>query len=175
MAAVQDAAHMDSHCLFIDSEQITSRMVREFAAYWQGKCGAGIAPKRSAIDPLEIRHLLPYLVIVALETAPFRVRYRLVGTRVVESHGADFTNRYLDECGFLIERELTECYRRVAAENAPVHLYFEWMREDWPHDRGRVGASESGFYPLTSDGTTIDMAINIADPYVAPRTLTEPE
>ena len=160
---------MDSHCLFIDHDQVTSPIVREFSSYWKGKTGGDIAPKRSAIDPLEIRHLLPYLVIVALEPAPFRVRYRLVGTRVVESHGADFTNRYLDECGFLIEQELIESYRRTAAEAAPVYLYFEWMREDWPHDQGRSGASESGFYPLRSDGAAIDMAINVADPNVLPR------
>jgi hypothetical protein len=160
---------MDSHCLFISPDQITSPIVREFSAYWKAKSGGAVAPKRSAIDPLEIRHLLPYLVIVALEPAPLRVRYRLVGTQVVESHGADFTNRYLDECGFLIEKELLESYRRVATEGAPVYLYYEWMREDWPHERGRFGASESGFYPLSSDGVAIDMAINISDPNVAPR------
>jgi hypothetical protein len=165
---------MDSRSLFISPDQITSPIVREFSAYWEAKKGVAAAPTRSAIDPLEIRHLLPYLVIVALEPAPFRVRYRLVGTRVVESHGADFTNRYLDECGFLIEKELTECYRRTAAEGAPVYLYFEWMREDWPHDQGRSGASESGFYPLSSDGVAIDMAINIADPNIAPRPWHEP-
>ncbi len=160
---------MDSHCLFIDPDQITSPMVREFSSYWKGKKGSAVAPKRSAVDPLEIRHLLPFLVIVALEPSPFRVRYRLVGTRIVESHGADFTNRYLDECGFLIENDLMESYRRVVAERAPIYLHFEWMREDWPHDQGRSGASESGFFPLSSDGTAIDLAINIADPNVAPR------
>lgn len=133
-----------------------------------------MAPKRSAIDPLEIRQLPPYPVIVGLEQAPFRVRYRLVGTRAVESHGADFTNRYLDECGFLIKTELMESYRRTAAERAPVYLSFERMREGWPHDQGRSGASESGFYPLSSDGTTVDMAINVADPNVALRSRLAP-
>ena len=165
---------MDSHCLFISPDQITSPIVREFSTYWKAKCGSAVAPKRSAIDPLEIRHLLPYLVIVALEPGPLRVRYRLVGTQVVESHGADFTNRYLDECGFLIERELMESYQRIATEGVPVHLYYEWIREDWPHEHGRFGASESGFYPLSSDGAAIDMAINVSDPNVAPRPWPEP-
>jgi hypothetical protein len=48
------------------------------------------------------------------------------------------------------------------------------MREDWPYDRGRVGASESGFFPLSSDGTDINMAINITDPNVGPRPLIDP-
>jgi hypothetical protein len=165
---------MDSRCLFIEPHQLTSHRVREFATYWKSKTGDAVAPKRSAIDPLEIPHLLPLLVIVQLEQAPFRVRYRLVGTQVVESHGADFTNRYLDECGFLIEKELAESYRRMAAERAPVYLYFEWMRDDRPYDRGRSGASESGFFPLTSNGATVDMAINISDSGVMPRPVRNP-
>ncbi len=165
---------MHSRCFFIDHSQVTSRIVRDFAAYWQGKGGAGVAPRRSAVDPLEIPHLLPFLVIVQLEHAPFRVRYRLVGTRIVESHGADFTNRYLDECGFLIEQDLMESYRRAAAEAAPVYLYFEWTREEWPHDGGRAGANESAFFPLSTDGAAVDMAINIADPSVMPRALFDP-
>jgi hypothetical protein len=165
---------MDSRCTFIDFQQITSPAVRDFARYWQSKTTDAAPPRRSAIDPLEIPHLLPFLVIVQIEALPLRVRYRLVGTRVAESHGADFTNRYLDECGFLIEEFLTDCYRRVAEERAPHYMYFEWMRTDWAHDRGRIGACESGFFPLSSDGVAADMAITIEDPKVAPRRLTDP-
>ena len=161
---------MNSHSAFLDLEQVTSPSVREFSRYWSGKRRVAI-PQRNAIEPLDIPHLLPLLVIAQLEPAPFRVRNRLVGTRVVESHGADYTNRYLDECGFLIEAELTDCYRRLVATGAPVFMYYEWERKDWPRDRGRIGASEGGFFPLSSDGVAIDMAISIADPGVPPRHL----
>lgn len=144
--------------------------MREFARFWRAKAD-GAVPPRSTIDPPEIPHLLPLLVIVQLEPAPFRVRYRLVGTRVVESHGADYTGRYLDECGFLIESELLDCYSRVVATSAPVFMYYEWERQGWPRDRGRIGASETGFFPLTSVGRSVDMAISIADPDVPPRHL----
>jgi hypothetical protein len=165
---------MHSRTIFIEQSQVTSSLVRKFDAYWKSKQGgARVAPLRNAIDPIEIPQLLPFMVIAQLEREPFRVRYRLVGTRVVDAHGADFTNRYLDECGFLIEKELTESYRRIML-GAPVYLYFEWIREDWPHDRGRTGASESAFFPLSSDGGTIDMAINIADPSITPRPLIAP-
>lgn len=162
---------MSSRCALLDLDQVTSPSVRAFERYWSVK-GHGAIPRRSAIDPLEIPNLLPLLVIADLESAPFRVRYRLVGTRVVESHGTDYTNRYLDECGFLIEVELTECYRRLTETRAPVFMYYEWERKDWPRDRGRIGASETGFFPLSSDGAGIFMAISIADPDVPPRHLT---
>ena len=58
---------------------------------------------RAAIDPTEIPRLLPYLVIAEIEASPLRVRYRLVGTRVVEDHGSDFTNRYLEDCDFAVD------------------------------------------------------------------------
>lgn len=163
---------MKGYCIVIEPDQVTSHSVRQLARYWHGK-QAGGTPSRSAIDPLEIPRLLPYLVIAQIERDPLRVRYRLVGTQVVQSHGADFTNRYLDECNFLIETELLACYARIAGGCGPVYLYFEWLRDDRPYDRGRVGACESGFFPLSSDGAMVDMVLSIADPGVPLRPRTD--
>ncbi|HEV8389404.1 MAG TPA: hypothetical protein VGQ35_06165 [Dongiaceae bacterium] len=44
-----------------------------------------------------MKPFLPYLLISDVEHNPFRIRYRLVGTKVVEATGMDFTGRYLDE------------------------------------------------------------------------------
>jgi hypothetical protein len=63
--------------------------------------------------PGRITRLLPYLVIAEIAPEPLRIRHRLVGTRVVEANGSDYTNRYLDECDFLVEPLLVECYRRL--------------------------------------------------------------
>ncbi len=164
---------MTSRCLFIEPHDITSSALKEFASYWRSKMVGERLPLPSAIDPTEIPGLLPFLVIAQIEAAPFRVRYRLVGTRLVEAHGADYTNRYLDECGFLIEAELTQCYRRVGTDRAPVFLYYEWERRDLPRGQSRMGASETGFFPLSSDGVTVDRVISFADPGVAARSLRE--
>lgn len=174
-AAAQDAncihphtSIMNSRCVFLEPHQVTSLKVKDFAGYWRSKVVDGNPPPPDAIDPAEIVALLPYLVIAQVEAAPLRVRYRLVGTQVVDAHGADYTNRYLDECGFLIEAELTECYRRVQSGRAPIFMYYEWERSDWPRTRSKVGASECGFFPLSTDGRIIDRAISIADPGVQP-------
>lgn len=160
---------MNSACLSISAAEVTSLLIREFDAYWRRKKGQSAAPLMAALDPAEIPSLLPYLVIAQVSAHPFEVRYRLVGTRVVEAHGADYTNRRLDECGFLIEAELLACYRRVMDQAQPQFLYYQWEREEWPRPRGRIGASEAGFFPFSTDGSAIDRVVSIADPGIAPR------
>jgi hypothetical protein len=63
---------------------------------------------------------------------------------------------------------LTQCYRQLIATRAPVFAYYEWNKSDWRHQRGAVGASETGFFPLSGDGAIVDYAISIADPDVRP-------
>ena len=46
---------------------------------------------------------------------------------------------------------------------APVFAYYEWNKRNWRRLHGAVGASETGFFPLSSDGIAIDGAINVAD------------
>ncbi len=128
----------------------------------------GKPPSRAAIDPTEIPRLLPYLVITEIEAEPMRIRYRLVGTQAVETTGWDFTNRYLDECGFVVEPLLAECFRRLVATRAPVFGYYEWFKKDWRRPKGAIGANECGFFALSGDGARIDMAIDIADPCIPP-------
>lgn len=158
---------MISRSWIIDAARITSQRIRAFHRYWHDKRGSADVPLRSSIDPLDIPRLLPYIVLTEIET-PFRVRYRLVGTKVAESNGADFTGRYLDECGFAVEAFLRDCYQRLVATRAPVFAYYEWDKPDMPGPAGRVGASAAGFFPLTSVGKTVDRAIGIVDFDVLP-------
>ena len=112
--------------------------------------------------------MLPYLVIADIEASPLRVRYRLVGTQVVEDNGSDFTNRYLEDCNFAVEPMLHECYRRLVETQAPVFAYYEWHKVEWEGAKGAIGANETGFFPLSSDGANVDLAISLADPNVRP-------
>lgn len=58
--------------------------------YWTAKRGDRPYPLRAAIDPADMRHLLPHLVLVqAVGRGQFR--YRLVGTRVVSDFGREVT------------------------------------------------------------------------------------
>ena len=159
---------MTSRSNFVEAGRITSLRVRALHRYWQSKCRDGSLPLRAAIDPTEIPQLLPYLVIAEIEASPLRVRYRLVGTQVVEDHGSDFTNRYLEDCNFAVEPLLLECYRQLVETRAPVFAYYEWHKKELQGAKGAIGANETGFFPLSSDGATVDLAICLADPHVRP-------
>ena len=70
----------------------------------------------AAINP----ELLPYVLIADFETEPFRVRFRLVGTRLVESAGQDFTGRYLDEMAWPMVEASLAVYRKVWETGKPA-------------------------------------------------------
>lgn len=86
-------------------------------------------PRRADFDPAEIAQLLPYVMIVDLEdedsgsprVAPFRIRYRLVGTAVVKFSGLDFTGAYLDELDFDIctTDDLSHAYGEIRSSRQP--------------------------------------------------------
>ena len=78
-------------------DRVASPLVRQLHDYWQSKRAGRDIPDRQDIDPLELKELLPNILISEPEFNPFRIRYRLVGTRVVRVSGIDFTGRYLDE------------------------------------------------------------------------------
>lgn len=72
------------------------RNICQLRDYWTSLAG-GTVPERALFDPAEIKSILPYLMICAFEFDPFRVRFRLSGTKVDEMTGMNLTGRYLDE------------------------------------------------------------------------------
>lgn len=68
---------------------------RKLVAYWEARrTPNGVVP-RSAIQPGEIKELLPSLFIA--EPVNREWRYRLTGTGLAEQVGTDFTGRYVRE------------------------------------------------------------------------------
>jgi hypothetical protein len=68
-----------------------------------------------------MKRLLPFMFICDAEHNPFRVRYRLVGTRAVEVTGFDITGRYLDELlSAEADQPWIEHYRRVYVSRMPL-------------------------------------------------------
>ena len=82
--------------LFASHGEISSRKVQTLLQWWLAQRGDSI-PDRSQLDPFDMKSLLPNLFLLDVEQDPFRVRYRLVGTRAREATGFDITGRYLDE------------------------------------------------------------------------------
>lgn len=151
-----------------DIAQVTSARIRRLHAYWSGLCHGGKLPRRSELAPDAIKDLLPNLMIVDVERAPLRFRYRLVGTKVVEYNGVEFTGRYLGEIGWPEEAELLAGYAGVVESRSPIFGSLSWGLLD-----GGFGRCEFARLPLSEDGSEVSQILAIED-YDFPRMDAEP-
>jgi len=83
-------------------------------------------PSRRDMDPLGIEpRLLPWIIILDVEEAPRRFRYRLIGTRLVEVMDRDVTGHYLDDLRELLPAVDTTIARCNAVVDSCWPLNFE--------------------------------------------------
>lgn len=140
-----------------DVSLVQSHRIRTLNAYWQAKAH-GRMPARSEIDPVDVRELLPNLMMVDVIGEPARFRYRLVGTRVVQYTGFDFTSRCLDEMMFQGRDFMEQCYRRMLAERRPIFGHYAWLVRS-----RHFGRCEFALFPLSDDGIAANRCISIED------------
>ncbi len=128
--------------------------------YWTGKKGDRRMPSRADIDPSEIKDLLPNVILTRLEYEPFRVLYKLIGTKAVENAGVDYSGHYLDEIDFVSEfgTDWPGTYRTIATEKEPVFGLCQIKFTD-----GVIKPYVVAMFPLSSDGETVDQIIAIED------------
>jgi hypothetical protein len=133
--------------------------------YWRS-LNDGRAPARAQFDPMAIPTLLPPIYLVEFEPDPFRVRYRLTGTKADEWNGFNITGRYIDE--FLVNdrhganRILIDTYREAWQSGRATFSSYKW-----PTRSGVKIAVGFGVFPLTIDGI-IAQALAIEDIGTAP-------
>ncbi|MEO3428802.1 PAS domain-containing protein [Pelagibius sp. CAU 1746] len=140
-----------------DEDEIESADIRALFRYWRSKCPEGGIPRRADIDPVDIPRLMPKLLIADIERNPFRVRYRLVGTRIVEMTGFEFTGRYLDEIALEdYEGPFQECYQTACETKSPIIT-----RISWSLTPGLTAEYDVCFLPLSDDGETANMALSL--------------
>lgn len=140
-----------------DVSIVQSGRIRKLDGYWRARAN-GKAPSRSDIDPVDVRELLPNLMMVDMVGEPARVRYRLVGTRVAQYTGFDFTGRCLDELVFQGRDFIEQCYRRMLAEKRPIFGHYAWLVRS-----RHFGQCEFGLFPLSDDGVKVNRGISIED------------
>jgi hypothetical protein len=134
--------------------------IQRLHLYWQSLAG-GAVPERGQLDPACIKPLLPYICIVAFERDPFRVYYRLTGTKVDEFNGFNLTGSYLDQ---LIATDqsggaahLQAYYQRCWQAAAPCFSSYSW-----PTKSGGYLDVKFAAFPLKVDGV-VAQAIAIED------------
>ncbi len=127
----------------------------ELVRYWQDKRGSRRMPARADIDPLELSDHMGNLILIDVEHAPLRLRYRLIGTNITTAMARDSTGRYYDE---------------IYSPEIVRHVYgsFDWLFEHKAPLRthGRAFYPDKNFYdyealnlPLSNDGETVNMIL----------------
>lgn len=129
--------------------------IRRVYDYWQSVHPPEGLPGRQHIDPEPIRDLLPGIWLVDVQRSPFRLRYRLVGTRVVEAMGRDVTGQWFDEAHPHVSKNpnYLERSQRVVETGTP-----SWRRGGpnlWQHEF--YGSLENLILPLATDGRSVDI------------------
>jgi hypothetical protein len=136
----------------LEFNQVQSPRIQRLSAYWHGKMSEGNVPRRQDIDPVELKSLLPYMIVVEIEADPFRVLYRLAGTKVVEMNQIELTGCYLDELdeddGANFTREGIAAYRQAWSSQQPVYGTYRW-----PTPSGAEYQVEFAIFPVSEPGT----------------------
>ena len=147
---------------------VRSKMVRTLHRWWLDRC-AGDIPDRADLDPADLKPLLPNMFVVDVEHDPFRIRYRLVGTRAIEVTGYDITGHYLDN---LLPADASEPwvehYRTAYRTRSPLFGAVEA-----PTRSGGRFTYEFGLFPLRKGGTAVDQFVSIEDYFDLTTTLTQ--
>jgi hypothetical protein len=147
------------HRSYAALDAVRSPRIRQLHDYWKSKCSDVTPPPRSAIEPADIRALLPHLSLVELTADPFQIWYRLVGTAVVRSHGDDFTGREHSAVASLVDSGLDDAYHRARATAAPVF----GRTALYAGDQSWIGF-EYAIFPLSDDGVTVNKCLAIQCP-----------
>ena len=121
-------------------------------AYWERKSGPSVMPARRDIDATEIPpSLLPYLQITERIEGTGRIRYRLVGTGIVEAYGADLTGKYMDEIYTGPRLRYVEANYRAACDNKSPVLVVNRYHSSRPVSL----VCHRLVMPLAEDGATV--------------------
>lgn len=145
--------------IWTNPEECLSDLVQILHAWWEAaRCDADV-PDRADLHPEEMKRLLPYMFIADAEHDPFRVRYRLVGTRAVEVTGFDITGHYLDELlSAESDQPWMDHYRRAYLTRKPL-----LGATTVPTSTGELFTYEFGIFPLRRGEETIDQFVAVED------------
>lgn len=154
--------------LYAGEDELRSNKVRSLHGWWLAR-SAGDIPDRADLDPSDMKGLLPNLFIADVEHDPFRIRYRLVGTKAIQATGFDLTGRYLDD---LLPADGSEpwmeYYHRAYRTRTPV---FGSSRA--PTTSGGYFVYEFGLFPLRNGGSSVAQFVAIEDYFDLTSTLLE--
>lgn len=124
-------------------------------AYWRGKAGDRRMPRRSDLDPGDVKAFLPRITLVDVVPDARRFVYRLVGTEEVASRGSDPTGRSVAEAFFSASAEESLDYYEYVARYGEPYCF----RGDYRAPDGAPEKQDVIFLPLSEDGASVSMIL----------------
>jgi len=138
---------------------LTSPLLRQVLAYWEGKRGRREMPARRDIDVVEIPRLLPHIILIDVLRDPLDFRYRLIGSGVREILRRDYTGKLFSEIPGKGRNSIIwgNCERVVATRRpfSRTPPYVGPKQDVQPH--------ENLLLPLSENGVTVDMILYAID------------
>jgi hypothetical protein len=136
----------------IDPGLIKSAVVKQIYEYWSGKRVGERLPRRSDINPLELKGLASFVFMIDVVYDPLRFKMRFFGTQLVQWAGYDYTGFVIGESERGPWRQIFDDYRTVVETRAPR---FDERHAEWPGREFRL--YERIVAPLSADSHAIDM------------------
>ncbi|RED47673.1 PAS domain-containing protein [Aestuariispira insulae] len=136
-----------------------SPLVRWAYDYWKGKIRDGRLPGRADLDPLEMKPILPNIVLLSVRAEPLDFYYRLIGTEI-DRHSQKYnTGKWMSEIPERREpsKVWSNC-RLVAETGQPSCRSIPYVG---PH-RDFLATCQINL-PLASDGQRVDMLMIVVD------------
>ncbi len=124
-------------------------------AFWHRLRGTRELPARDDFMPDDLVDHLGWVILIDVEPAPRRYRFRLVGSGITAALARDSTGRYMDELyGPEIYAEAVRPYDHVVEHRRPVRSVGRMVhanREHIPY--------EAIYLPFSPDGRQVDIVL----------------
>lgn len=129
--------------------------LRTLYAYWDRKRDGRAMPGRSDIDPIDLKPLLPLLMLIDVVPDERRYVYRLVGTREAEMRGKDPTGKPISEAYYAeAPGETAQVLDHVVKTCEPA-----LFRGVYQPFASRTQSEEVIYLPLSADGNAVNMIV----------------
>jgi hypothetical protein len=126
--------------------------LRQLYDYWEGKRAGRHWPKRSDVDPVEMRFALGNIDLVEISYDPIVFFFRISGSNIDRDEGFNMQGRTLDEYPLPQHREaVRKTYMRVLEKGEPDYEELERL------DEGKIVRYGRLILPLSEEGGRVDM------------------
>lgn len=149
---------MDTEETWASIDNISHPLVKEFAAYWSSLRKGRRVPARRDFEPFDAKRFLPHLFLLDVERPAMRFKGRVVGTRIAETLGYDYTGKYLD--AVVSEPYYTQLKQDLTSVAEEGILHYRLTTLDW-NDKPYSVYSRL-YAPLTTNTDQIDIVVGIA-------------